>query len=90
MIDNQLWDVWIKPLQDESYIAFTALNEVTSGTLNWKRFVDWTVEWSAANQLVYDVDALDTNWCMAAIEFGVETWWGASRLQLDELKITRQ
>ena len=90
MVDNQLWDVWIKPLQDKSYIAFTALNEVTAGTLNWKRFVDWTVDWSSANHAVYDVDALDTSWCMAAIEFGVETWWGASRLQLDELKITRQ
>ena len=90
LIDNQLWDVWIKPQQDKSYIAFTALNEVTAGTLNWKRFVDWTVQWSALNQPVYDVDALDTSWCMAAIEFGVETWWGAARLQLDELTITRQ
>ena len=90
MIDNQLWDVWIKPQQDKSYIAFTALNEASTGTLNWKRFVDWTVDWSATNSTVYDVDALDTGWCMAAIEFGVETWWGASRLQLDELTITRQ
>ncbi len=90
MIDNRLWDVWIKPQQDASYIAFTAINETTQGTLNWKRFVDWTVNWSAANQPVYGVKALNTDWCMAAIELGVETWWGAARLQLHELKITRQ
>lgn len=90
MIDDQLWDVWIKPLQDKSYLAFTAVNEANTGTLNWKRFVDWTVDWSAVNQQRYDIKALDTNWCMAAIEFGVETWWGAAKLQLDELKITRQ
>lgn len=90
MIDNQLWDVWIKPLQDKSYIAFTAVNEITTGSLNWNRFIDWTVNWSAANQSVYDVKALDTNWCMAAIEFGVETWWGAAKLQMDQLSITRQ
>ena len=90
MIDNQLWDVWIKPLQDKDYIAFTAVNEITQGTLNWNRFIDWTVSWSAANQSVYDITSLDPGWCMSAIEFGVETWWGAARLQIDELRITRQ
>ena len=90
MIDNQLWDVWIKPLQDDKYIAFTAVNEVTTGTLNWNRFVEWTSVWSAANESVYGIKALDRNWCMSAIEFGVETWWGAARLQLDKLDITRQ
>ena len=90
MIDNQLWDVWIKPQQDDKYIAFTAVNEVTSGTLNWNRFVEWTSDWSAANETVYGIKAIDQNWCMAAIEFGVETWWGAARLQLDKLEITRQ
>ena len=89
-IDNQLWDVWIKPSQNDEYIAFTAINETTTGTLNWKRFVDWTVNWSSANEAVYGVKALETDWCMAAIEFGVETWWGAGRLQVDELNITRQ
>ena len=89
-IDNQLWDVWIKPAENDEYIAFTAINETTSGTLNWKRFVDWTVNWSQANQSVYGVKPLNTDWCMAAIEFGVETFWGAGRLQLDELSITRQ
>lgn len=90
MIDNQLWDVWIKPNQDKDYIAFTAVNEVTQGSLNWNRFVDWTVNWSAANNPTYGITVLDTNWCMAGIEFGVETWWGAAKLQLDELTITRQ
>ncbi len=90
MIDNQLWDVWIKPEQDKEYIAFTAVNELAQGTLNWNRFIDWTVEWSAINQPVYDIKALDQNWCMAGIEFGVETWWGAAKLTLEELNITRQ
>lgn len=88
MIDNQLWDVWIKPEQDDSYIAFTAVNETTQGTLHWNRFIDWTVSWSSANQS--GVKSLDVSWCMAAIEFGVETWWGAARLQLNELSISRQ
>ena len=90
MIDNQLWDVWIKPEQDDEYLAFTAVNETNNGTLNWNRFVDWTVEWTAANQSVYGIKVLEPNLCMSAIEFGVETFWGAARLQLDELEITRQ
>ena len=90
MIDNQLWDVWIKPQQDDKYIAFTAVNEVASGTLNWNRFVDWTVNWSNANRPVYGIKALNTNWCMSAIEFGPETFWGASTLTLNEFRITRQ
>lgn len=89
MIDNQLWDVWIKPEQDDKYIAFTAVNETASGTLNWNRFVEWTMEWTAANQPVFGIRALDPDWCMSAIEFGVEAWWGAGRLQLDNLEITR-
>lgn len=90
LIDNQLWDVWIKPAQDDKYIAFTAVNETASGTLSWNRFVEWTSDWSASNESVYGIKALDQNWCMAAIEFGVETWWGAARLQLDKLEITRE
>ncbi len=88
MIDNQLWDVWIKPSQNDEYLAFTAVNEMNSGTLNWNRFVDWTVNWTATN--TFGVKRLGTSLCMAAIEFGVETWWGAARLQIDELNITRQ
>jgi len=90
MIDNQLWDVWIKPQQDDKYIAFTAVNEITSGTLNWNRFVDWTVNWSGNNRPVYGIKALNTNWCMSAIEFGPETFWGASTLTLSEFRVTRQ
>lgn len=90
LIDNQLWDVWIKPSQNDEYIAFTAINEVSTGTLNWNRFVDWTVSWSRTNQSVYNVKALNTDWCMSAIEFGPETFWGSSRLVIDELRISRQ
>jgi len=90
LIDNQLWDVWIKPQENDKYIAFTALNETTTGTLNWKRFVDWTVNWSRNNQSVYGVRALNTNWCMGAIEFGAETFWGNSKLTLNEFSIVRQ
>jgi len=88
IIDNQPWDVWIKPTQDDTYIAFKAINESMQGTLNWNRFIDWTVEWSATNS--YGIKTLNTGWCMSAIELGVETWWGKGKLQIDELNITRQ
>lgn len=89
-IDNQLWDVWIKPAQDRHYIALTAVSELTQATLNWKRFVDWTVQWTEDNHVRYNMDKLDTSFCMAAIEFGPETFWGASKLTLEELRITHQ
>jgi len=89
-IDNQLWDVWIKPAQDRHYIALTAVSELTQATLNWKHFVDWTVQWTEANHVRYNMDKLDTDFCMAAIEFGPETFWGASKLTLEELRITHQ
>lgn len=87
LIDNQLWDVWIKPLQDKKYIAFTAQSELTQATLQWNRFVDWTLQWTADNFATYDITALDNNWCMSAIEFGTETWWGKGSLRLDEFSI---
>jgi len=88
IIDNQPWDVWIKPTQDDTYIAFKAINESMQGTLNWNRFIDWTVDWAATN--TYGVKPLITDWCMSAIELGVETWWGKGKLQIDELNISRQ
>jgi len=88
MIDNQLWDVWTKPEQNDEYIAFTAVNEALQGTLNWNRFVDWTVAWTAANPNS-GIKVLDTNWCMGAIEFGVETFWGAGRLTINKFEVTR-
>ncbi len=89
MIDNQLWDLWIKPAQDKHYIAYTAINELTQATLNWNRFVDYTVQWTAANHERYNMEKLDPEYCMSAIEFGVETFWGAAILEIEEFTVRR-
>ena len=89
LIDDQLWDIWIKPAQDDSYIAYTAQNELTSATLDWNAFVEHTRQWTAANADALGVTALDANWCIAAIEFGTETWWGSGTLALDEFSVVR-
>jgi hypothetical protein len=90
LIDNQLWDIWIKPAQDRAYLAYTAQNELTAATLNWNAFVDHTVQWTAANAATTGVATLDTDWCLSAIEFGTETWWGSGALELSEFSVSRQ
>ena len=89
LIDGQLWDIWIKPSQVSDYIAYTAQNELTAATLNWNAFVEHTRQWTAANADVLGVTVLDADWCIAAIEFGTETWWGSGTLALEEFTVTR-
>jgi len=88
MIDNQLWNVYIKPTSNKHYIAFTAQNPSTSGTLNWKRFVDWTRDWTAANAAELEIDVLDPDMYMGAIEIGTEMWWGEGTFTLNEFEVT--
>lgn len=88
MIDNQLWNVYIKPTSNKHYIAFTAQNPSTSGTLNWKRFVDWTRDWTAANSAELEIDVLDPDMYMGAIEIGTEMWWGEGTFTLNEFEVT--
>ena len=88
MIDNQLWNVYIKPRSNKHYIAFTAQNETTSGTLNWKRFVDWTAEWTAANAEALEIDVLDPDFHMGAIEIGTEMWWGEGTFTLNKFDVS--
>ncbi len=90
LIDDQLWDIWIKPDQEAAYIAYTAQNELTSATLNWRAFVDYTRQWTAANAATLGVAALDEDWCISAIEFGTETWWGRGELSITEFNISRR
>ena len=88
MVDNQLWNVYIKPDSDKHYIAFTAQNPTTSGTLNWKRFVEWTQDWTAANAEAERIDVLNPNFYMGAIEIGTEMWWGDGTFTLNEFEVT--
>jgi len=88
MIDNQLWNVYIKPNSDKHYIAFTAQTPTTSGTLNWKRFVDWTADWSAANSEALQIDILEPDYYMGAIEIGTEMWWGAGSFTLNKFEVS--
>jgi len=64
-IDNRLWDVYIKPRSDKKYIAFTAQTEFDEGTIQWNRFVEWTMQWTAENAETLGINALTPNLCMA-------------------------
>ncbi len=88
-IDNQLWNVYIKPDSNKHYIAFTAQTPSTSGTLNWNRFVDWTQTWTEQNAQSLGIDVLSEDFCMGAIELGTELWWGAGSFTLDTFDVTR-
>lgn len=88
LIDNQLWNVYIKPDSNKHYIAFTAQNPSTTGTLSWNRFVDWTEAWTAENAEALSIDVLSPDFCMGAIELGTEMWWGAGSFTLDRYNIT--
>ena len=89
MIDNQLWNVYIKPRSNKHYIAFTAQTPTTSGALNWKRFVDWTSDWTAANAEELEIDVLEKDYHMGAIEIGTEMWWGQGTFTLNKFEVTR-
>ncbi len=88
-IDNRLWDVYIKPRSDKKYIAFTAQTPFTEGTLNWNRFVEWTMQWTAENSEALQINALTPDLCMAAIEMGTELWWGKGSFTLDHFEVRR-
>ncbi len=88
MVDNQLWDVYIKPRSNKHYIAFTAQTPSTSGTLNWKRFVEWTRDWTAENAEALEINVLDPEYYMGAIEIGTEMWWGAGTFTLNKFEVT--
>lgn len=87
MIDNQLWNVYIKPRGNKHYIAFTAQTPSTSGILNWKRFVEWTLEWTAAEAETRQIDALSPDYYMGAIEIGTEMWWGDGTFTLNNFEV---
>ena len=90
MIDDRLWDVYIKPNSNKEYIAFTAHEEFGgSGTLNWNRFVEWTMQWTAENHEALGIDQLSPELCMAAIEMGTELWWGEGSFTLEKFEVTR-
>ena len=88
MVDNQLWNVYIKPDSNKHYIAFTAQNPTTSGTLNWKRFVEWTRDWTAANAEERRINVLEPDYYMGAIEIGTEMWWGEGTFTLNKFEVT--
>jgi len=87
LVDNQLWNVYIKPRSNKHYIAFTAQTPSTTGTLNWKRFVDWTRDWTAANAEELQIDPLNPDFFMGAIEIGTEMWWGEGTFTLNKFEV---
>lgn len=89
MIDNRLWDVYIKPRSDKKYIAFTAQTPFDEGTLQWNRFVEWTMQWTAENAEALQINALTPDLCMAAIEMGTELWWGKGSFTLDKFNVVK-
>jgi len=88
-IDNRLWDVYIKPRSNKEYIAFTAQTPFNQGTVNWNRFVEWTVEWTTANAEAQSINPMSPNLCMGAIEMGTELWWGQGSFNLNNFKVTK-
>jgi hypothetical protein len=86
-IDGRLWDVWIKPAQDSHYIAFTAQEDITSGSLHWNEFVEWTRVWSSGAGVGWGMDPLLPEHCMGAIEIGTELWWGKGTFSLDRYDV---
>ncbi len=88
MIDNRLWNVYIKPRSNKHYIAFTAQDSQPTGTLHWNRFVDWTRTWTAENSERLGIDALSPDFCMGAIELGTETWWGEGTFTLNKFDVS--
>ena len=72
----------------DSYIAFTAQNPTTRGTLNYKRFVEWTSRWTTENAELLEIDALNPEFYMGAIEIGTEMWWGDGTFTLNEFNVT--
>jgi hypothetical protein len=88
MVDNKLWNVYIKPRSNKHYIAFTAQTPSTSGVINWKRFVEWTRDWTAANAEELEINVLDPDYYMGAIEIGTEMWWGSGTFTLNEFNVS--
>ena len=88
MIDNRLWNVYIKPDSDPHYIAFTAQDSQPTGTINWNRFVEWTTAWTAEVSEELGIDVLSPEFCMGAIEIGTEMWWGAGSFTLNQFDVS--
>jgi len=88
MIDNRLWNVYIKPRSNKHYIAFTAQDSQPTGTLNWNRFVEWTSTWTAEKSVELGIDVLSPDFCMGAIEIGTEMWWGAGSFTLNRFDVS--
>ncbi len=83
-IDGREWDVFINPSLGWGYVAYVAQTPMTSGTLNWNAFVEWTRDSAPA----FGVPAIG-NTCMGAIELGTETFWGSGTFRLDRFNVRR-
>jgi len=88
MIDNRLWNVYIKPRSNKHYIAFTAQDSQPTGTIQWNRFVEWTREWTAENGERLGIDVLSPDFCMGAIELGTEMWWGQGTFTVNRFDVS--
>lgn len=84
VIRDQLWYVFADASRSKHYIAFVLSETQTSGTLDWNAFVDWTRQ----NAPLIGLEPLQPQWCIGAIEFGSEIWWGQGEFALDRFDVT--
>lgn len=84
IIDGKEWLVYTNPALSWGYVAFVEKTPSYQGTLNWKRFVEWTRD-VGPSKGVWSIG----NTCMGAIEIGTETFWGTGTFTLHEFSVYR-
>lgn len=83
VIGDQLWYVFADASRSRRYIAFVLSETQTSGTLDWNAFIRWTRQ----NAPLIGLEPLQPQWCIGAIEFGSEIWWGQGEFVLDRFEV---
>jgi hypothetical protein len=84
--NGNVFDVYTKPNQNDSYIGYVARNPITQGTIHWNEFIEDT----RSNHGRYGIRAINESWCLGNILFGSEIWWGQGSVELDRYQINRR
>ncbi len=84
VIRDQLWYIFADAERSTSYIAFVLAETQTSGSLDWNAFLDWTEQ----NAPLIGLEPFKPHWCIGAIEFGTEIWWGSGEVVIDRFNVT--
>jgi hypothetical protein len=83
VIQDQLWYVFADASRSTGYIAFVLAETQTSGSLDWNAFLDWTRQ----NAPLIGLKPFQPHWCIGAVEFGSEIWWGRGEFVLDRFAV---